>query len=87
MAFHDWISTLGVSLILLAFALVTFKWSTPNKPITPILNFIGAALACWGAALIQAFPFVVLEGVWALVALIGLFYILFNKKHIPKRPY
>lgn len=79
MAFHDWISTLGVSLILLAFVLVTFKWSTPDKPITLILNFIGAALACWGAALIESFPFVVLEGAWALVAGAGLL-----RKLLPK---
>lgn len=72
MAFHDWISALGVSLILLAFVLVTFRWSTPDKPITLTLNLVGAGLACWGAALIESYPFVVLEATWALVACIGL---------------
>jgi uncharacterized protein (DUF486 family) len=79
MAFHDWISTLGVSLILLAFVLVTFRWSTPDKPITLTLNLVGAALACWGAALIESYPFVVLEATWALVAGLGLLQRLFRK--------
>ena len=79
MAFHDWISTLGVSLILLAFVLVTFKWSTPDKPVTLALNLVGAGLACWGAALIESYPFVVLEATWALVAGIGLVKVFIRK--------
>jgi hypothetical protein len=33
------------------------------------LNFVGASLACYSSYLISFMPFVVLEGVWALVAL------------------
>lgn len=34
----------------------------------PLLNFVGAALACYSSYLISFMPFVVLEGVWAIVA-------------------
>lgn len=80
MAFHDWISALGVGLILLAFVLVTFKRSTPDKPIVLLLNFVGAGLACWGAALIPSYPFVALEGIWAFVALLALMRTFYNPK-------
>jgi hypothetical protein len=38
-----------------------------------LLNLVGAALACYASALIDYPPFVVLEGTWALAALVALF--------------
>lgn len=72
MTLADTINTIGVSLILLSFLLLSFKKVSSVSRIYNSLNFIGAGLACYGSFLIQAIPFIFLEGIWALVALYGL---------------
>jgi hypothetical protein len=72
MTFADIITTLGVSLILLAFLLLNIKKITPTDKSYHILNMLGAGLACYGAVLINSIPFVVLEAIWAAVAIYGL---------------
>jgi hypothetical protein len=67
----DIINTTGVFLILLAFFLLTTGRLTQNRSYH-LLNLLGGGLACYGAILINAIPFVVLEGTWALVALYGI---------------
>ena len=37
-----------------------------------LLNLVGAALACYSSYLVRFMPFVLLEGVWAIVAAAGL---------------
>ena len=58
----------GVTLLLFAFLLNVFKFMRSEGYPYTILNFIGASLACYSSYLISFMPFVVLEGVWALVA-------------------
>jgi hypothetical protein len=70
---NDWIGSVGVGLILLAFFLTTFKWMSGQSRIYFFLNATGAALACLASYLIDYWPFVVLEGTWMLVSLIGFF--------------
>ncbi len=72
MNYADVINTIGVSLILLAFFLLTIRRIHISSFSYNILNLVGAGMACYGSWLISAIPFVVLEGVWALVALMGL---------------
>ncbi len=36
------------------------------------MNLLGAGIACYASVLINFIPFVILEGVWALVAFIAL---------------
>lgn len=69
----DIINSIGVSLILLAFALLMFGKLKQQDKLYSLINLIGAGLACYGSILIDAKPFIVLEGVWALVAMYGLF--------------
>jgi hypothetical protein len=66
------INSVGVSLILLAFLLLTAKKLNAHGLFYNLLNLVGAGLACYGSVLINAIPFVVLEGIWALVAAYGL---------------
>lgn len=66
------IGSLGVALLLLAFVLNLFKLLDPQGFLYPSLNFLGASLACYASYLIDYLPFVVLEGVWALVAMVVL---------------
>ncbi|MGL5889290.1 MAG: CBU_0592 family membrane protein [Bacteroidia bacterium] len=72
MSITDIISASGVTFILAAFFLSTFKFIASDSRIYFLLNFVGGALACWGSMLIPSLPFTVLEGVWAIVAVIGL---------------
>ena len=66
------IGFVGVALLLLAFVLNLLKLLRPNGFCYMGLNFVGAALACYSSYIIMFMPFVLLEGVWALVALAGI---------------
>ena len=68
----DCINSVGVSLILLAFFLLTLKKVNAQNVYYNLLNFIGAGLACYGSYLIKSVPFIVLESIWCLVAFYGL---------------
>lgn len=67
------LSALGVGLILIAFFLLTFKIVAGESRVYYTLNLLGGILATFGAWLIGAMPFVVLEVTWTAVAVIGLF--------------
>lgn len=62
------IGFVGVALLLLAFLLSLFRLLRLDGYPYTTLNFVGAALACYSSYLISFMPFVVLEGVWALIA-------------------
>lgn len=69
----DWIGFVGVFQILLAYVLNIFG-KLEKKDLTFILlNLIGASLACLASVLMKYLPFIILEGIWALVSLIALF--------------
>lgn len=78
MALSDWIGTLGVTLLLVAFALNIAKKITPESKSYLILNILGAGLAGVSSYMIHFYPFVVLESVWVLASLLALFNL--NKK-------
>jgi hypothetical protein len=66
------INSAGVSLILLAFILLTLGKTKQADKAYNLLNLVGAGLACYGAILIGAIPFVILEAIWCVVAVYGL---------------
>ena len=72
MSTNDWIGTIGVGMILLAYFLSTFKLLSSQSTTFFLLNVLGAALACLASYLINYWPFVVLEGTWLIVSSIGL---------------
>ena len=72
MSYTDIVSTVGVSLILLAFFLNAFKYVGNNSQLYFILNIIGGAFACYGSVLLNSLPFIILEGTWSVVALVAL---------------
>jgi hypothetical protein len=72
MNYTDIISSIGVSLILLAFFLSTFKYILPDSKVFFILNLFGGIFACYGSYLLHSVPFVVLEFIWTIVAIVGL---------------
>jgi VIT1/CCC1 family predicted Fe2+/Mn2+ transporter len=68
----DLIGTIGVALLLLAFLLNLSGKLSQRSRAYAALNAVGAGLACAAAALLPFMPFVVLEGTWALVAVVAL---------------
>jgi len=72
------VGSIEVSLLLLAFFLNLFKILMQDHKIYLIINILGAGLACYASILIGFIPFVILEGTWAIVAVIGLIK-LYNK--------
>lgn len=65
----DWIGFIGVFQILLAYILNLFGKTETKSLLFLWLNFIGATMACVASILLDYMPFVILEGVWALVSL------------------
>jgi len=72
MNFSEIMGSVGVTILLLAFVLNLLEIIKTESLSYPLLNFIGAGIACFASWLIPYFPFVVLEGVWALVSLVSL---------------
>ena len=66
------IGTIGVGLILLAYFLNIFSWIKKDGVLFFALNIIGASIACYASVLIRFWPFIILEGTWAIVSVIGL---------------
>jgi len=66
------VGSVGVFLLLLAFFLNLFKILGPERKSYILMNIFGGALACYASYLIGFIPFVILEGTWAVVAVVGL---------------
>lgn len=67
------IASLGVALLLVAYFLNLFQLLPQESRAYGFLNVFGAGLACSASLMIGFIPFVILEGIWAIVALIGMF--------------
>jgi hypothetical protein len=66
------VGSTGVTLLLGAFAATSFGRLSVDSKIYHLVNAVGAGLSCAASAMIGFVPFVVLEGTWALVALLAL---------------
>ena len=73
MTYNDWIGTIGVGIILLAYFFNTTKKISENGRLFFMLNIIGGGLSCYAAILINFIPFTVLEAIWTVVSIYGLF--------------
>jgi hypothetical protein len=71
MNFSELMGSLGVFILLLAFVFNLLKITTTQSLPYLLLNFIGGSIACFASYLIPYFPFVILEGVWAIVSLVS----------------
>lgn len=73
MNFTDWIGFLGVFQILLAYVLNVSGKISNKHFIFILLNLVGASMACLASILLNYWPFIILEAVWALVSLYSIF--------------
>jgi hypothetical protein len=62
----------GVTILLVAFFLNLMKSLRSDGWLYLLMNLVGASLSCYSSYLIHFMPFVVLEGTWAGVAMIGI---------------
>jgi hypothetical protein len=69
---NDIIGTIGVGLILIAYFLNIFSWIKKEGVLFYVMNIVGASIACFASVLISFWPFIILEGTWAIVSVIGL---------------
>ena len=72
MTYNDWMGTIGVGLVLLAYFFNTIKMIPENGKFFFVLNVVGGALSCYAAVLINFIPFIVLEAIWTVVSVYGL---------------
>ena len=72
MSVSEAIGSAGVALLLAAFFANLYGFLDRHGRAYQSLNLVGAALACSASFLIGFFPFVILEGAWALVAAVAL---------------
>lgn len=68
----DLVGAIGVTLLLLAFALNSRGLLGSDSRAYHAMNVVGASLSCLASWWLDYLPFVVLEGAWAAVALAAL---------------
>jgi hypothetical protein len=73
MKVSDIIASVGVIILLIGFMLNLFKKISPESKAYALMNFVGAGLCGYSSYLISFWPFVILESIWAFVALLSLF--------------
>jgi hypothetical protein len=71
MNFSESLGSFGVGILLIAFVLNLLKIIRTDGLTYGLLNFAGAAIACYASFLIPYFPFVILEGVWTILSLVA----------------
>ena len=76
----DWIGSIGVFQILLAYTLNVMGKLNRKSLTFILLNVVGGSLACLASILMNYLPFIVLEGVWTLVSLLSL--INYKSEHV-----
>ncbi|MGI9531606.1 CBU_0592 family membrane protein [Lutimonas sp.] len=69
----DWIGFVGVFQILLAYILNVRNLVKKGDLSFILLNLTGASLACLASYMMNYWPFILLEGIWAFVSLLALF--------------
>lgn len=68
----DWIGSIGVALLLIAFVLSLLNVISKYGLAYLFINLIGSGLATVASYLIHYIPFVVLEFAWMIASLLGI---------------
>ena len=80
MTLTDWVGTIGVSILLVAFFLNLMNKIETNGFWYIFLNMLGAAVALVASLLLEYMPFVILEAVWTMVSTYSLVKLYVDKK-------
>lgn len=72
MTTDDIIGAVGVGITLIAYFLSVFSLIQKDGILFYWLNIIGSGIACYASVRIQFWPFIILEGTWVIISIIGL---------------
>ncbi|MCX6319719.1 MAG: hypothetical protein NTW29_20740 [Bacteroidetes bacterium] len=72
MTITDWTGFIGVAILLVAYFLHLRNIIHKDSQLYLLLNTAGAGIACFASVLLHYLPFIILEGCWTMVSLIGL---------------
>ncbi len=72
MNLSDWIGSIGVAILLIAFVLILINKISKNGMTYLVMNFVGSGLAGVASYLIDYTPFIILEAAWMLASLFGM---------------
>ena len=72
MTLTDWIGSLGVFLILLAYFLSVIGKLNVGGLAFICMNIVGAGMACLASIMLDYLPFIILEGAWTAVSILSL---------------
>ncbi|MEO8412131.1 MAG: hypothetical protein ABI472_00665 [Ginsengibacter sp.] len=72
MNYSDWIGSIGVTMLLVAFLLILLNKISKNGIAYLLMNLIGSSLAAIAAWLIHYTPFIILETAWMVASLLGI---------------
>jgi len=72
MKISDIIASIGVIILLIAFLLNLYKKLSADSKKYSLMNFIGAGICCYASFMVKFYPFVILEGIWAIFGFISL---------------
>ena len=77
------IQVIGSLIVLVPFVLVQLRKLTPTHPAYLVANVVGSGVLAVEAVLGQQWGFLLLEGVWAVVSVVGLVRVAMGKKVEP----
>jgi hypothetical protein len=69
---NDIIGAIGVGITLIAYFLSVFSIIQRDGALFYWMNILGSGIACFASILIQFWPFIILEGTWVIISIIGL---------------
>ena len=72
MSIENWIASLGVGILLIGFFLNVFGYLDSKSKVYSFLNSIGGIISCYASWLAHFYPFVVLNLIWSVTAIISL---------------
>ena len=72
MTITDWTGAAGVTILLVAFLFNLVGRISKDSAVYLLMNVAGAGLACLASVMLRYWPFIILEGCWTLVSVLGL---------------
>jgi hypothetical protein len=82
MSLSNWIASIGVGILLLAFFLNIYGYIDNKSKTYIFLNALGGIISGYAAWIVDFYPFVVLNIVWFLASIVSLF-----KKPVPRETF
>jgi len=73
MSLANWIASIGVGILLIAFFLNIFGYINNKNKIYALLNAVGGLISCYASWMVDFYPFVVLNIIWSFTAILSLF--------------